>query len=131
MSYLKEKKRLAYSLLLPTVIMVLSIVLLPLFANFWISFKPISLSDLRPPKLILKEKVRGKLTENKNTSEIHYRYRNSSPKYSLNKVTFYDLIPKGIKVIEIKSKKNCFVNSNKIICNLGQLKTKVFWKNCC
>ena len=81
---LKREKRLAYSLLFPTIIMVLSIVLIPLFANFWISFKPISLSDLRPPKLILKEKVRGKLTENKNTSEIHYRYRNSSPKYSLN-----------------------------------------------
>ena len=125
---LKREKRLAYSLLFPTIIMVLSIVLIPLFANFWISFKPISLSDLRPPKLILKEKVRGKLTENKNTSEIHYRYRNSSPKYSLNNVTFYDLIPKGIKVIGINSKKNCFVNSNKIVCNLGEVKPRSYGK---
>ena len=57
-----REKKLAYSLILPTMILVLSIVIIPLLANFWISFKPISLGDLRPPKLILKESVRSKLS---------------------------------------------------------------------
>jgi len=57
-----REKKLAYSLILPTIILVLSIVIIPLLANFWISFKPISLGDLRPPKLILKESVRSKLS---------------------------------------------------------------------
>ena len=58
----RREKKLAFLLLLPTIFLVLSIVLIPLFANFWISFKPITLSDLRPPKLIIKENVRGKLS---------------------------------------------------------------------
>ena len=61
----KREKKLAFSLILPTVILVLSIVIVPLFANFWISFKPISLGDLRPPKLILKESLRSKISEKK------------------------------------------------------------------
>ena len=73
-------------MLLPTIFLVLSIVLIPLFANFWISFKPISLSDLRPPKLILKENVRGKLSFNGEIAQIQYRYRNSSTKYDLKNV---------------------------------------------
>ena len=59
---INKRKKLAYSLILPTIILVLSIVIIPLLANFWISFKPISLGDLRPPKLILKESVRSKLS---------------------------------------------------------------------
>ena len=120
----KREKRLAFSLILPTVILVLSIVIVPLFANFWISFKPISLGDLRPPKLILKESLRSKISEKKDVTEIHYRYRNSSLKYSLRDVTFSDLIPKGINVIEIKSKEDCFIKINKIICNLGVVNPK-------
>ena len=99
-----REKKLAYSLILPTMILVLSIVIIPLLANFWISFKPISLGDLRPPKLILKESVRSKLSTVNDFAIIQYRYRNSSSKYELNEVAFSDLIPKGITVTKIKSK---------------------------
>ena len=87
---LKKEKRLALILLLPTILIVLSVVIFPLLANFWISFKPISLGDLRPPKLIIKENLRGKLINKDETAEIHYRYRNSSAKYDLNDVIFND-----------------------------------------
>ena len=43
----RREKRLAYSLLLPTFALVLAVILLPLLANFWISFKPVTLADLR------------------------------------------------------------------------------------
>ena len=55
----RREKRLAYALLMPTFLLVLAIVLLPLVANFWISVKPVTLADLRPPTLILKKQVRG------------------------------------------------------------------------
>ena len=38
----QKEKHLAFCLLVPTVFLILSIIIFPLFANFWISFKPIS-----------------------------------------------------------------------------------------
>ena len=114
----RKEKKLAFLLLLPTVFLVLSIVLFPLFANFWISFKPIQLGDLRPPRLILKENVRGLLSSAGDDFEIYYRFRNTSQKYDLKEVAFTDLIPKGIKIKSIKTKKKCLVKSNKLTCHL-------------
>ena len=57
----RREKRLAFLFLFPTFILILAIVLLPLVANFWISFKPVTLGDLRPPSLIIKEALRGTL----------------------------------------------------------------------
>ena len=123
-----REKKLAYSLILPTIILVLSIVIIPLLANFWISFKPISLGDLRPPKLILKESVRSKLSTTNDFATIQYRYRNSSSKYELNEVAFSDLIPKGIIVTKIKSQHGCKIEKNKLVCKLGKIKPKAFGK---
>ncbi len=123
-----REKKLAYSLVLPTMILVLSIVIIPLLANFWISFKPISLGELRPPKLILKENVRSKLSPSNDFSKIQYRYRNSSSKYQLNDVTISDLIPKGITVTNIKSQHNCNIENGKLFCKLGEIAPKAFGK---
>ena len=124
----RKEKKLAFLLLLPTVFLVLSIVLFPLIANFWISFKPISLGDLRPPKLILKENIRNKLSPTNDFAKIQYRYRNSSSKYHLNNVTFSDLLPKGITVTTINSKHNCSIENSKLICKLGKIEPKAFGK---
>ena len=120
---LRKEKKLALLLILPTICLVLSIVLIPLIANFWISFKPISLGDLRPPTLIIKENIRGKLSKSGEIAQIHYRYRNSSTKYDLNEVIFTDFIL-SIDIREIKQDTICSVESNKLICNLGKLKAK-------
>ena len=89
----RREKRLAYTLLMPTFMLVLAVVLLPLVANFWISLKPVTLSDLRPPTLVLKENPRGKLDDAGAVGKIEYRYRNSSQKYPLESVAFTDVIP--------------------------------------
>ena len=94
----RREKRLAYSLLLPTFALVLAVILLPLLANFWISFKPVTLADLRPPQLIVKEQLRGKLAAEGDTARIEYRFRNSSIKYPLGEVSFTDTLPDGIKI---------------------------------
>ncbi|SVD01979.1 uncharacterized protein METZ01_LOCUS354833, partial [marine metagenome] len=50
----------AYSMLVPTVLIVLLIVLFPLFASFWISFKDVSISDLRKAEIKVTEKFSKK-----------------------------------------------------------------------
>ena len=48
----KREARLAWGLLFPTIAIVAAVVVLPLLAIFWISFKPIGLADLRPPAVV-------------------------------------------------------------------------------
>jgi len=43
----RKEAGLAYALLLPALAVVISIVLMPVLANFWISSKAVELSDLR------------------------------------------------------------------------------------
>ena len=120
----QKERKLAFILLLPTIFIVLSIVIFPLLANFWISFKPISLGDLRPPKLIIKEKLRGKLTNKDKTAEIHYRYRNSSAKYDLHNVIFNDTIPKGFTIKKIEPSNKCEIKDKNLTCNLDKVPAK-------
>ena len=44
------EKRTAYILTLPAVCIVFAIVLFPIFANVWISFKEVELKDIRIPE---------------------------------------------------------------------------------
>ena len=46
----KIEKRTAYTLLLPAVFVVFAIVLFPIIANVWISFKEVELKDIRIPE---------------------------------------------------------------------------------
>ena len=121
---LKKEKRLALILLLPTILIVLSVVIFPLLANFWISFKPVSLGDLRPPKLILKERVKANLSDNSKLIEVHYRYRNSSIKYDLENVIIKDKIPSSFTVENIQPSRFCKVNLKELICDLNKVSSK-------
>ena len=97
----RREKRLAYALLMPTFLLVLAVVLLPLVANFWISVKPVTLADLRPPTLILKEQVRGDFAVAGDNARLEYRYRNSSITYPLEAVVFNDTLPSGVVVTSL------------------------------
>ena len=66
----RREARLAYAMLVPTFLIVLVIVLLPLVANFWISAKPVQLGDLRPPETNVSERVRGDQVAAGETFEI-------------------------------------------------------------
>ena len=46
----RRMSRLAFMMTLPTVLIVLAIVVIPLLVTFWINFKPIELGDLRPSR---------------------------------------------------------------------------------
>ena len=106
----RRERQLAYKLLLPTFLLVLGVVLFPLFANFWISFKPILLADLRSPVLSIREKVVNAAEIKSATVQVEYRYRNPSRKYNLDEVRFEDTLPDGAFVRELDPK--CSVKDN-------------------
>ena len=97
----KKEEQLAWVLLFPTLTIIFSIVILPLASIFWISFQPISLSDLRPPKPIIKERLKGNLEIEGDKGEVHYRIRNSSRDQIINNVKLVDTIPRGLKVLNL------------------------------
>ena len=124
----RREQRLAYGLLLPTFLLVFSIVMLPLIANFWISVKPITLADLRPPTLIVKEQLRGNIEQAGDSAKIQYRFRNSSIKYPLTSVEFSDNLPNGLFIKNLDPLCSVFDETQKqknlLVCDLGKLDPK-------
>ena len=115
----RREQRLALGLLLPTVLIVLSIVLFPLLATFWISFKPISLADLRPPEIFARERTRGlkNIHAAEETFRLEYRLRNSSQTEWVRKVVLEDTLPRGILIAELDSR--CQLDGRALRCELG------------
>ena len=113
----KREARLAWLLLFPTIISVSIVVILPLIAIFWISFKPIGLEDLRPPETVVREQLRGRLSADGDTATIRYRLRNSSQKKPLEGVTLSDTLPDGLAIVSVDER--CLLNGQAFVCTLG------------
>ena len=112
----KIEKRTAYTLLLPAVFLVFAIVLFPIFANIWISFKEVQLKDIRIPEPRAKKIVKI-IPEDKSKLRIVYRLRNSSLIQDINNIKFSDRLPNDIEPVDLDSR--CEFKSKKIICNFG------------
>jgi len=112
----KIEKRTAYTLLLPAVFLVFAIVLFPIFANIWISFKEVQLKDIRIPEPRAKKIVKI-IPEDKTKLKIVYRLRNSSLIQDINNVKFSDRLLNNIEPVDLDSR--CEFKSKKIICNFG------------
>ena len=120
----KREQRLAYGLLLPTVTSILIVIVFPLLAIFWISFKPIALADLRTPEAKVYERL--KLVKNGDTPilTIEYQVRNPSRKQQLRDVVVNDVVPAGVDVHTFTLDNRCTVqgqNSTQIVCQVGDL----------
>ncbi|SNR40661.1 carbohydrate ABC transporter permease [Puniceibacterium sediminis] len=113
----RREARLAWGLLSPTIIAVSLVVLLPLLAIFWISFKPVSLADLRPPEVVLREDLRGDDKAVGDTPSIRYRLRNSSQEQPIRGVSFSDTLPDGLTVTELDPR--CTLDGTALACDLG------------
>lgn len=96
----RREARLAWGLLAPTIFAVAMVVVLPLLAVFWISFKPVELSDLRPPTPVVREDIRGTLDAPGDEARLRYRLRNSSPDQPISNVTLTDVWPQGLTLTE-------------------------------
>ena len=96
----------AYTMLVPTVAIVMAIVLFPLLANFWISFKDVTVSDLRTAEIKVSEKFQKKPMEKGDISKIEYRFNNFSKSANIKEVSFKDEIPIGLIIKELPSNGN-------------------------
>lgn len=116
----KREMGLAYLMLLPTFFIVLSIVLLPLFANFWISFKPVMLGDLRAAQPLINEQLKPRPKQPGDEGTLRYRIRNSSKKDQLYDVTFTDTLPEGLSITS--GHENCTITGQTLSCRIGGMK---------
>ncbi len=112
----------AYTMLVPTVAIVMAIVLFPLLANFWISFKDVTVSDLRTAEIKVSEKFQKKPKEKGDISKIEYRFNNFSKSANIKEVSFKDEIPIGLIIKDLPS--NCKLSENIIGCELGNFQPK-------
>ncbi|MDW3225076.1 MAG: sugar ABC transporter permease [Paracoccaceae bacterium] len=113
----KREARLAWGLLFPTIAAVALVVILPLLAIFWISFKPVELGDLRAPEVVLREDIRGDADAVGDMPTIRYRLRNSSQEQPITGVTFSDIIPDGLIVQDLDAR--CDLSGRALACDLG------------
>lgn len=113
----KREARLAWGLLFPTITAVALVVILPLLAIFWISFKPVELGDLRAPEVVLREDLRGGPEVAGDEATIRYRLRNSSQEQQITGVSFSDVIPEGLQVLSLDPR--CSQDGRALQCNLG------------
>lgn len=113
----RREARLAWGLLMPTVVIVALVVILPLLSIFWISFKPVSLADLRAPEVVVREDLRGRPEAAGDAAEIRYRLRNSSQDAEIRGVTLTDTLPLGLEVQALDDR--CTLNGRDLFCDFG------------
>jgi multiple sugar transport system permease protein len=113
----RREARLAYAMLAPTFLIVLTIVLVPLLANFWVSVKPVRLADLRPPTPIANERIRGDAEAAGDQVEVQYRLRNSSQDQPIRNVILEDDWPDGLSVEALDER--CAIEAGRLRCDLG------------
>jgi multiple sugar transport system permease protein len=108
---------LAYGMFAPTFIIVLAVVLFPLFANFWISIKPVGLEDLRAPAPLVNPRLRGDAKAPGDRLELQYRLRSSSQDRPISGVVLEDHLPPGLVPIELDGR--CSLDDRRLRCDLG------------
>jgi len=112
----KREARLAWSLLLPTITIVSLVVILPLLAIFWISFKPIGLADLRPVVPVVREDLRNAGDPDQ---AVRYRVQNRSQDEPILNVVFTDKVPSGATLGALPDQ--CELSGSELTCTIGTL----------
>ena len=115
------EKKTAYILTLPAVLLVFAIILFPIFANVWISFKEVGLKDIRIPEPRAKKIVKS-IKDSSDEIKIIYKLRNSSLILDIRDVKFQDKIPKNSEPLNLDER--CQLKSNIIYCDFGNWKAK-------
>ncbi len=118
----RREARLAYIMLIPTFLIVFSIVLGPLLANFWISAKPVQLGDLRPAQVMVNESIRPRPQAAGEDVSVRYRIRNSSQTEVITDATLTDTLPEGLTIGAAPD--GCTVTGQTIFCDFGTLEPR-------
>ena len=112
----QREARLAFWMLAPTFLIVFAVVIFPVLANFWISFKNVELGDLRAPTPVVRE--RAARAEPGEPLEVRYLMRNSSQDVTLRNVTLTAQLPAGLTPTNLPNV--CAVNAQAIACDFGE-----------
>ena len=112
----RREARLAWGLLFPTLASVALVVLLPLLAIFWISFKPVGLADLRAAAPVAREDLRD---ADDAEPYIRYRIRNSSQSDPIEAVVLTDLIPDQVEILNLPE--GCELDGQALTCRIDLL----------
>lgn len=107
--------RLAVAMLVPALLIVFSIIIFPVLANFWIAFKPVGLGDLRPASPQVRERVTQEAAEVGDILVLEYRVRNTSRQVALTDVRVSGTLPAGLEPASIPS--FCRVTDDEILCS--------------
>ncbi len=113
----KREAKLAWGMLAPTIISASLVVILPLLAIFWISFKPITLGDLRVPTPEVYERIKGKIENAGDEALYDLRLTNSSREEPITGVTLQDTLPEGMIILELPPE--CTLNGRDLFCEFG------------
>lgn len=95
----QREARLAYLLLAPTFAVVLLIVLFPVLLTFWLSFKPVTLADLRSPAPVANERVMTAPTVAGDDLVLRLTMRNGSQRSDLRGVAWSKTLPAGLTLV--------------------------------
>lgn len=112
-----REARLAYLMLAPGLLIVLLVVIFPVLANFWISFKEIRLGNLRPPAPTVRESVRETPEAPGDTLLVRYQLRNSSRDVTIEGVALTARIPQGLEPAALPD--GCAADGGALRCELG------------
>ncbi len=91
-----REARLAFWMLLPAFTIVAAVILFPVVANFWLSFKTVGLGDLRPPTATIREQVTEAPQQPGDELVLLYRMRNSSRTVPIQHVEISAQLPSGL-----------------------------------
>ncbi|MFO8150542.1 MAG: sugar ABC transporter permease [Trueperaceae bacterium] len=91
-----REARLAYWMLAPTFAVILLIVLVPVLLTVWLSFKPVTLADLRAPAPVANERVLEQPQQPGEELVLRLTMRNGSQRVALRAVTWEKTLPVGL-----------------------------------
>lgn len=112
-----REARLAFWMLAPTFLIVFAIVLFPVIANVWISFKSVKLVDLRPPQPLVRVRVLEQPAAVGDSLVVRYQMRNSSQTITVREVALFDRLPDGLEAVDLDTR--CRYDAPQLSCALG------------
>jgi len=112
-----REARLAFWMLAPTFVIVFVIVLFPVIANVWISFKPVTLADLRAPQPLVRVRVLAAPAAPGDTLRLRYQMRNSSQRVAITNIALFDRLPPGLEPVGLDPR--CAFEASRLACDLG------------
>src|SRR5690606_2896370 len=112
-----REAQLAYWLLAPTFTIILLIVLVPVLLNVWLSFKSITLADLRAPSPVVNERVLEAPEAPGEEAVLRLTMRNGSRTTELRAVRFDKTVPNGLTLVDADPR--CSQDGTTVACDFG------------